>query len=493
MGRPATLKVEILADAKGVDRGVAQAEGRFSRMGGRLGKVGKLAGTGLLAVGAAAGAMAVASVKAASDLEQNMGAVETVFGKSADAVKRYADTAATAVGLSKAEYTGLAASVGTSMQNMGQSQAQAAKTSDALIGRAADLAATFGGTTKEATEALGSAFRGEFDPVERLGISLRASDISAELAARGQAHLTGQALKNAQGQATLDLIMRQTTKSTGAFGRESDTLAHQQQVLSARFDNVKAAIGARLIPVLVRLAQWAQDRLLPALSRLGAFVMQRVVPVFRSYLTPIIDGVRSAIARVTASTAGSSSQFAKLRPVLTAVGKAIQVAAPIIGTVLGHAFEVAGAAIGGIVTALGGLIGFVDSVWRRFDDLGRKVGDVIGGIRGAAETVGGVMSHLPGFNLDVTRARPHLVGPVGGMGLGPQLGLLTASAGSTPLLGLAATSAGTRPAAGPVTVNMPVTVTGALDPVAVARQLQAILRDGAVRLGRAATYAPGRA
>lgn len=524
-GRPAILKVDIVADAKGAKKGAAEAEGRFSKLGGTLGKVGKVAAVGGAAVAAAAAGMAVASAKSASDLEQSMGAVETVFGKSAKTVKKYADSSAKRLGLAKSQYATLAAAVGTSMGNMGKSQAEAAGLTDKLIGRAADLAATFGGTTEEATQALGAAFRGEFDSVERLGISLKASDISARLAAKGQDKLKGQALKNAQGQATLDLIMQQTAKTAGAFGRESDTLAHQQQVLGAQFEDVKAKIGAKFIPILVKLAQWFQRSVVPAVGRLVAtlrtqlsptiasvaswvstrlvpvlrawatYILRNVVPVIRSTLVPIIQGLRSAFASVASAVSRNSGQFAKLKPIIDGVVKVAKVAAPIIGTVLKKAFQIVGGAIGKVIDVIGGVIGVIDTVIRKFDDLWRKVTDVVGGIRDKVDAIGGVISKLPGLSAEVTVVGPELatIGPrLTGPGYrSPDLGpIATFAAGSGGVgYGVLGGSLGTsrRDAVAASIVN--VTVNGALDPPAVARQIGELLRSHDVRLGRTPAFA----
>lgn len=497
MGRPARLRVDIITDASGVDRGIDKADSKFGKLGGKLGKLGGPAAAALAVVGAAAVGMAVASVKAASDLQQNMGAVETVFGKAAGTVKKFADNAATQVGLSKSEYAGLAASVGTSMQNIGQSQGQAAKSTDKIIARAADLAATFGGTTKDATQALGAAFRGEFDSVERLGISLKASDISAELAARGQAKLTGQALKNAQGQATLDLIMRQTSKTSGAFGRETNTLAHQQQVLGAKFENVKAAIGARLLPILVRLASWVSDRLFPALGRLGPSLTRvgsagsGVATVYSSYLLPVIRGIQGMFERVSGAVQRNSSSFAKLKPLITGIGRAIQTVAPIVGGAWKLAFETIGTVIGVVIDAIAKLIDIIDSVIRKFDAMASKVSDVVGSVRDKVGGITDLVGKIPGFSLNVSTMTPGgMTGGVGGLGLSPALdgpaGLLTASAGD-PLSFLSVFGTARQSASSEgVHISMPVTVTGALDPVSVARQLDKVLRDAAVRLGKLA-------
>src|SRR4029077_17622360 len=56
---------------------------------------------------------------------------------------------------------------------------------DDLINLGADLAATYGGTTSEAVSALSALLRGERDPIERYGVSLKQADVDAQLLATG--------------------------------------------------------------------------------------------------------------------------------------------------------------------------------------------------------------------------------------------------------------------------------------------------------------------
>jgi len=330
MGRPATLRVDIVTDARKAQQGIDQTESRFGKMGRSAAKFGKFAAAGLAGVGLAAGALAVKSVQSASRVQQAFGALDTVYGKHAAQVKKYAAGAADSVGLAKSEYAELASVVGSQLQNMGVSQGKSVKASDSLIRKGADLAATYGGSVADAVSAVSSLMRGEADPIERYGVSIKKADINARLARDGLTGLTGKAKKQAETQALLTLLNEQTAKSTGAFARESNTLAGQQERLKAKFENVKAAIGAKLIPALTRLLVWFSEKVAPAarrlgaqlaeklgpsLQRLGTFIMTKVVPAARQLLhwfvekivpglqrsvKPIIDSVREGVAKLSA-------------------------------------------------------------------------------------------------------------------------------------------------------------------------------------------------
>lgn len=305
------IVISVLGDTRDLVRSLGQGESRMGRFGRAAGALGKVAAVGLAAGTTAVLAFGGAAVKSASDAQQSLGATETVFGKFADKVVANSDRAAKSVGLSANDYRESANLIGSLFKNQGVAADQLAGKTDEMVRAGADLAATFGGPTSAAVEALGSAFKGEFDPLEKYGISIKQSTINAELAARGQDKLTGAALKAAQQAATSDLIMRQSKDSLGAFGRESNTLAHQQQVLGAQFDNFKAKVGSALLPVLTRLGAYVNDTLFPALDRLGpparllaqevgarvATAFRAVQPALQAAGTTFRDTILPAITR----------------------------------------------------------------------------------------------------------------------------------------------------------------------------------------------------
>lgn len=277
-----TVTVQIAADVRRMASGIQQTNQQLGGLNDRVSKVTSVV-KGMVAGFAALGAVNVLgdTVRAASDLQQSIGAVGSVFGDYADTITNKSKEAAAAYGLSANEYNTSAALIGAVLKGQGVAADQLAGQVDNLVSRGTDLAATFGGTTAEAVDALGAAFKGEFDSLERYGISLKASDINAELAARGQDKLTGAALKLATQQATTDLIMRQSADAQGQFGRESNSLAVRQQQLAAKFENVKATIGNALLPVVSSFVGFLSDRVIPAAKEVARWFGENVVPALK--------------------------------------------------------------------------------------------------------------------------------------------------------------------------------------------------------------------
>ena len=249
-GRSAVLSVRIIADSK-------QARGELDSVESRLGrtqdKLRQFTGPATVAMGAMGG-FATAAGKAASDAEQNIGAVETVFGSSADQILNWSKNSADAVGMSASSYDELAAKIGGSLKQAGYSSDEmAAKTND-LIGAGADLSSVFGGDAASAAEAMGAALRGEFDPLEQYGVFLNMNAVNAEMAKNGTDKLTGAAQDAAKKQTITNMILDQAAQYHGNFAKEADTAAGAQQRAQAAFGDAAAELGQALIPFMVQAA-----------------------------------------------------------------------------------------------------------------------------------------------------------------------------------------------------------------------------------------------
>lgn len=248
-GKTAILKVRIIGDAKDSVKAMSEAEKASASLQSGIDKAAAGATVALGAIGAGA----KVAVDAASRLQQSQGAVAAVFGESAQQIATLGEDAATRLGLAQSEYGELASLIGSQLKNMGVSAGELAPQTDQLISLGSDLAATYGGTVSDAVSAVSSLLRGERDPIERYGVSLKQADIDARLAADGMADLEGEALKQATTQATLALLMEQTASATGMFASEADTLAGQQERANAKFEDAKAKIGTQLLPVVTDL------------------------------------------------------------------------------------------------------------------------------------------------------------------------------------------------------------------------------------------------
>lgn len=254
-GKSAVLTVKILTDASQSGKGTQQALSSYEKFQSGVDKLVPAAAV----TAAAIAAIGVKAVDSASRTEQAMGALDSVFGENAATVKGWAADAADSLGLAQSEYGELASVIGAQLSNMGLSAQDAMTGTKDLITLGADLSATFGGSTTDAVNALSSALRGEADPAEKYGLSLKQADINARLAEKGLSGLEGEALKAAKTQAILELATEQAGGAVGQFGREADTVAGQQQRANAQFENAASAIGTHLMPIVAEVASKFAD------------------------------------------------------------------------------------------------------------------------------------------------------------------------------------------------------------------------------------------
>lgn len=325
-----TAYVAILPSAKGfasalageiVGPSEAIGDEAGSKAGGTYAAGFKKAVKGMIAiaVGSQIAQFFKESFQLAADAEQSIGGAETVFGQYADTIVKKSKTAASEYGLSANQYRESANLIGSLFRNQGVETDQLAGKTDDMIGVAADLSAAFGGTAKEAVEALASAYKGEYDPLERYGISLKQSTVNAYLAAHGQDTLTGSALAQAQQAAITAIITEQAGGALGQFGRESDTAANRQQVLTAKWEDAKSTLGSALLPVMTAVFGFLADHVVPILASVAEWVSRNI-----DWFGPLVGAILAGAAAFKILNAVMEANlFAKIVSLVIAAAIAI--------------------------------------------------------------------------------------------------------------------------------------------------------------------------
>jgi hypothetical protein len=255
-----------------------ETQGKFGAMSRGM----KLAGVAIAAAaaGAAVGVtrFAAQSVGAASDLDESLSKTRTVFGDASDAVEKFAQDAATNLGLSEQAALEATSTFGNLFTAMGINTGKASSLSQEIVQLAADLASFNNIEVEEAIIALRSGLVGETEPLRRLGVNLSAARINAEALSSGLAETKGQIDAAAKAQAAFNLIMDDTATAQGDFARTSDGLANTTRTLKAAVDDAKASIGVGLVDAMLALAdsaggpQGAADSIKTLGDRIGLFI-----------------------------------------------------------------------------------------------------------------------------------------------------------------------------------------------------------------------------
>jgi len=247
------VRVAVVGDADQLQRELQKAEGKLKGFGANAQKSGDILRSALFGGAVLYGAKKL--VDAAANLEQSVGGTAAVFEDASGAVNDFTKNSADLVGMSENAARTITSRLGASLKGFGMSTEEAAKQAINLTITGADLAATLGGKSSDAVAALGSALRGEYDPLERFGIALKASQVNAKAVAMGLADSETSVSAYAKGQATLALITEKSAFAQGQMAREANTASGQVERASSKMEDASAALGKSLLPVYTKIQQ----------------------------------------------------------------------------------------------------------------------------------------------------------------------------------------------------------------------------------------------
>lgn len=387
------LEVQILGEYKSLSKATKGASRQLYSLQNTTKKISRSinATLGTIGVGLSLGAVfrgMKSMINQASELEQSLGATEAVFGDFSSSIIANSKKAAKSFGLSANDYLQSTNLIGAQLKNLGLSTEEYAKKADNLVGLGADLAATFGGTTYDAVQALSAVFRGEYNQVEKYGISIRKSDINARVAETSQRKLTGAMLKQAEALAGIDILYEQTTASQGQFARESNTMAGSMQIMKAAFSTISTTIGEAFIPAIVSFSTWmiANIPQIQALADAIAIKLQAAFTDTGNSAQTFGAKVITAITDLTSflnGTAETGNVFydisEKMKPFLDLIGAFGELGKGLIEVLNGlfdGLFGWIGLLSGGEAT-VGGFAGFVKFLGEVLQNVGYWIGIVI--------------------------------------------------------------------------------------------------------------------
>ena len=351
------LNVEILGEFKKLTAATQGAEsslkGLQDKVSGFATNINRIVG----ALGITLGFHAIVqgakdAVNAASDLEQQYGALDSIFKQNSEEMKVFAKEM-NEIGLSSAEAARQSSLLGALLKGSGLSIEDTTDKTQDLVRLAGDLAATFGGPTSEAVSAISSLLRGERDPIERYGVSLKQVDVNAQMLEDAKNGLVFASEKEAAIQATLTLLYDKTTDAQGQAAREADTYAGVTARLTAKMEDMSAEIGMALLPVLTDFSTWlstpeGEEKLQAIVDGLVAIITEGTKMVNwvienKDWLLPMV----AAIGAVTTAWNLATGAFEAYKTAVAIAG-AVTAAGVAATTVVGTG--AVGAAAGGYMT-----------------------------------------------------------------------------------------------------------------------------------------------
>lgn len=298
-------------------------------------------------------------INAASDLEQSIGGTTAIFGPAEARVVSFARSASESAGLTEESARTLTSRIGGLLQGFDFTQRESAEMSVTLAQLGADLAATFGGTTQEAVEALGAAIRGETDPIERFGISITAARADLKAVELGLAETTSEVDANARAQGVLALITEQSANAQGQFAREVNTTAGQLERARAEFGNTAASIGTTMQPAVNELLAAVRADLIPAIGELGRELGPRLVSIVTALLpafgattdvlislAPVLTTIATVVAAIPDPVLQVAAAFFALRAAGGPLGSVLDGVVRLVGNLIVPTTAMSGAMAG---------------------------------------------------------------------------------------------------------------------------------------------------
>jgi hypothetical protein len=320
-----TLKLSILGDVDNLTKSLKTASTDVDSFGDKIGKVGKVIGAAFVAAAAAAGAYAVKigidGVKAALEdekaqrilaltLENTTGATNAQIA----AVEDYITKTALATGVTDDELRPAFSRLVRSTKDVEEAQK--------LLSLALDISSATGKPLEAISNSLGKAYDGNTNALGKLGLGIDQSILKTKDFNKVYESLRG--------------------SFAGFAAQEANTFQGRLDRLNVAFDEAKETIGFALLPVLSNLITFVNDKAVPIITALAdsfslkgegglGRTINDVGSAIKSFVLPIFDGMKSTFDKIKATIVENKDEF-----------DVIKYAAPIIGTVVGKAFDLIG-------------------------------------------------------------------------------------------------------------------------------------------------------
>jgi hypothetical protein len=341
------ITATITGDSRGLRTSIDQADTRLGQFSNNVGRIARGVGRAIGGIGLAFAGAALAAkplIDAASDLDESVSRADQVFGNSADSIQNWSQSAASSLGIARAEALDAAGTFGILGQAAGFTGGDLNDFSTSLVEAAADMASFNNLTPEETLAKLQAGLNGSSEPLRSVGVFLDEAAVAAKAAEMGLGGLGGELTQQDKIAARYALIMEQLggNGTLGDFARTSDGVANQSRILSARFTDLQAKIGQRLLPVAAALASGLL-RLVGFAERVGAAFSEGglagVVDMLRERFgwmedkvranLPLFAGLATAVGvvLVAALVAMAAAAWAAVAPILVMAAPFIAVAA----------------------------------------------------------------------------------------------------------------------------------------------------------------------
>lgn len=305
--------VQIIPSALGIQGAISQ------QLGGEAEAAGKSAGNTI--AGTIKKVLAAAGIGAAvkkifsdafaqgSELEQNLGGTEAVFGEYANTIQQYATNAYKQMGLSASDYMATANKMASLFQGSGLSQQRSLDLTTQAMQRAADVASVMGIDASWAMESIAGAAKGNFEMMDNLGVAMNATTLQAYALEKGINFNWNTASQAEKSELAMRMFMERTTQYAGNFAKEAQTTwAGSMDAMKGAYENLMGniALGKDIGPSLQALS-----------STVSTFLTGSFIPTVLNIITALPPAIVTLVGNigadlVAAIQAGATSVLPRL-------------------------------------------------------------------------------------------------------------------------------------------------------------------------------------
>lgn len=294
------------------------------------------------------------SAKYASDYEENLNKIDVAFGKNADSVKTWAQTASQQFGLSQVQATEAASAFGALGKGIGLSDSEAATMATTLSGLSADLGSYFNVGVDESAKALEGIFTGESEALKKFGVVMTDTNLKQFAADQG---LVWEEMSQSEKTALrYSFVLDKTKDAQGDFARTSDGTANSLKQFQASLQDLGTSIGTVLLPMIT-----------PIIQKITELVLKF------NELSPTAQKIITVIGIIVAA----------IGPLLIVIGSLISAVGTIISVApaVGAAFSAMLGPIGLIIAAIAAAIAIGIAIYKNWDTIKAKAKAIWGTIK----------------------------------------------------------------------------------------------------------------
>ena len=255
------------------------------------------------------------------------------------------------LGMTKQQYLNNNTAISDFLQRMGMTGTSIAEQSGKVTQLTADMAAFADVPVDIAVGDFKSALMGNFEAVDKYGLSLSVATINTSDYAKSLGKSWEKMTQAEKAQAILSTTIAQSSSYTGLAQQESSGFTMQLQQMKQRLLEASAAIGEKLFPVLEPLI----SKIIEATKRLSEWVNEH------PKLTQGILMVVGVIGALMAVGGPLLMMFASLSIISLAVGVGML---PLIGIIAGVTAIIVGLVAGGV------------ALWQNWDTIKTKAGEI---------------------------------------------------------------------------------------------------------------------